>query len=109
VGAVIVNMARPALAGQDQGVDLATVPDAEFARALEAADLDWVAQDATTMTALRQEFEDHRIRVDMEARELGKLMALDRPVLALPWVPDGVDPGVLYELAEELNEQGVAR
>jgi anion-transporting ArsA/GET3 family ATPase len=109
VGAVIVNMARPALAGQDQGVDLATVPDAEFARALEAADLEWVAQDGATMTALRQEFEDHRIRVDMEARELAKLMALDRPVLALPWVPDGVDPGVLYEFAEELNEQGVAR
>jgi anion-transporting ArsA/GET3 family ATPase len=109
IGAVIVNMARPALVGQETGVDLAQVPDADLAAALEAADLEWVAADPAALAALRAEHEDHRIRVEMEARELAKLLALDRPVLALPWVADGIDLGALYEFAEDLNEQGVVR
>lgn len=109
VGAVVVNMARPALVGQELAADLAAVPDAAFAASLERADLDWVADDPVAVAALRGEYQDYRTRVDMEARELAKLTALDRPVLALPLVPDGIDLGVLYEFAEDLNEQGVAR
>jgi hypothetical protein len=51
---------------------------------------------------------DHAARVELEARERATIAELRRPTYELPLVPDAVDLGCLYELAEALHEQGAA-
>ncbi len=107
VGAVIVNMARPPLVTDEQEHDLALMSEEQFAQSLQRADLSWVAEDPAAMAGLRAEHADYATRRQLEREERGKLLDLDLPVLDLPWVPDGIDIGALYDMAELLAEQGV--
>ena len=109
VGAVVVNMARPVLLPVDDAALLESLTDDVLSASLERADLEWLAGDPGALTGLRGEMTDHLVRVAMEQEERAKLVALDRPMLELPWLPDGVDLGSLYDLAEELVEQGVGQ
>ena len=109
VGAVVVNMARPVLLPVDDAALLESLTDDVLSASLERADLEWLAGDPAALTGLRGEMTDHLVRVAMEQEERAKLVALDRPMLELPWLPDGVDLGSLYDLAEELVEQGVGQ
>ena len=59
------------------------------------------------MTALLDEGADLAARVALEKRERRKVHALDRPTYDLPWIPDGMDLGGLYALAEALADQGL--
>lgn len=58
--------------------------------------------------ALTAEAADHAERVALEARERDNLEVLHRPTYELPFRPDGVDVGALYDLAEALRAQGMA-
>ena len=60
------------------------------------------------VAALAAEGADHAERVALEARERDNLEALERPTYELPYLPDGVDVGALYDLAEQLRSQGIA-
>jgi anion-transporting ArsA/GET3 family ATPase len=98
VGAVIVNATRPPnLAG-------AKVTQAELRRGLAAAGLPTTRP---LVTALATEAGDRALRDSLEERLRGELAALDRPVVELPYLPDGVDLGGLYTLADAFCAQGV--
>jgi anion-transporting ArsA/GET3 family ATPase len=99
VGTIMVNAVRtPVLAG-------ARVTAAELKRGLTAAG---VSADKATVKALGDEAADHRARLALEERLRGELEELGRPLLDLPFLPDGVDLGGLYELADALCAQGVS-
>ncbi len=99
VGSILVNAVRaPALAG-------ARVTAAELKRGLAAAGL---PTDRDTIRGLADEAGDHASRLALEARLRSELAELDRPLLELPFLPDGVDLGGLYALADALCEQGVS-
>jgi anion-transporting ArsA/GET3 family ATPase len=98
VGAVIVNATRPPhLAG-------AKVTQAELRRGLAAAGL---PATRPLVTALAAEAGDRALRDSLEERLRGDLSGLDRPVIELPYLPDGVDLGGLYRLADAFCAQGV--
>jgi anion-transporting ArsA/GET3 family ATPase len=63
---------------------------------------------AEVVTALAAEGADHAERVALEQRERDNLEGLERPTYELPYLPDGVDVGALYDIAEQLRSQGIA-
>jgi hypothetical protein len=46
--------------------------------------------------------------VALESGQRERLGDLDRPTYELPALAEGIDLGSLYELAEQLTEQGMA-
>ena len=58
--------------------------------------------------ALTSEAADHAERVQLEQRERDTIAELSRPTYEIPLLPDGVDVGTLYEIAETLRSQGMA-
>jgi anion-transporting ArsA/GET3 family ATPase len=58
--------------------------------------------------ALLVETAEHAERVSLEKAQRRTLKALGRPTYELPLLPDGVDLGGLYALAERLCAQGMA-
>jgi anion-transporting ArsA/GET3 family ATPase len=60
------------------------------------------------VAALAREGADHALRVALEQRERDAVAALARPTYEIPFLPDGVDLGTLYDLAETLRAQGMA-
>ncbi|WP_163572097.1 ArsA-related P-loop ATPase [Fodinicola feengrottensis] len=100
VGTVVVNSVRsPRLAGTK-------VSQAELKRGLAAAGL---PVDKATLAGLASEAADYRLRVELEQRLRAELEELGPPLLQLPFLPDGIDMGGLYELADTLIAQGVSR
>ncbi len=106
-GAVIVNQVRPQWL-PDRSVTAAVGGrvDADRIHAgLASAGLDLPPD---VISALVDETVDHAVRVHAEGLALARLDAgPDLPRLELPTMVDGIDLGSLYELAEELVEQGV--
>lgn len=108
VGAVVVNMVRPSLLGEEdlEAAAAGRENTDEIAAGLEAADL----KDAReTAAALVGEVRAHALRVNLEQRVREKLAGLGRPLLELPLVQDGVTTSSLDVLARTLTEQGVRR
>lgn len=107
VGAVVVNMTRAPLLPPDE-------LDRAAAGALDLEELAAGAKDAglelspEAVRALAGEAADHARRVELEATEREELATLERPTYELPLLPDTVDLGALYRLAELLREQGMA-
>ncbi|MFG1920432.1 ArsA-related P-loop ATPase [Cryptosporangium sp. NPDC048952] len=98
IGAVLVNAVR--------GTSLvdAKVTQAELKRGLATAGL---PTDRATVKGLADEVSDHVRRVSLEQRLRGELTELGRPVVDLPFVPEGMDTDGLYELADVLRKAGV--
>ena len=107
VGAVVVNMARtPLLDAAGQKAALSDDLDAaKIAAGLKRAS--YKATDAQ-VGAMINETRQHAERVELESRERSDLAELGLPVCELPLLPDTVDLGSLYRLAEQLRVQGVA-
>ena len=63
---------------------------------------------AEVVAALAAEGADHAVRVALEQRERDDIQALERPTYEIPYLPDGVDVGALYDIAERLRGQGIA-
>ncbi|GAA2120571.1 ArsA-related P-loop ATPase [Actinomadura alba] len=108
VGGVFVNMARPpalpksylAAAGKGK-LDLD-----EITVGVKAAGLENHA--AEIARALAAEAADHAQRAELQAREKKRLSRVKQPRYELPLLADGMDLAGLYDLAEALNDQGVA-
>jgi anion-transporting ArsA/GET3 family ATPase len=106
IGSVIVNRNIPAY----------LTPDA-LAKAAEGdIDADTVRSDLTKtgitlsdsdFAGLLTEAIQHATRIAARAESAEQLDEIKVPRLELPAIPDGVDLGSLYELAEALNDQGV--
>ncbi len=106
IGSVIVNRNIPAyLPAEDLAKAAEGGVDADAVRAglakagIELADADFAG--------LLTEAIQHATRIAARAESAEQLDAIDVPRLELPSLPDGVDLGSLYELAEELAQQGV--
>jgi hypothetical protein len=98
VGAVVINMTR-------EKVGLETVPAAStVAAGLRAAGL---GRSGEMVRGLRAEAAEHAERVELERVQRDELRQLGRPLVELPLLPDAVDLGGLYRLAEDLRAQGL--
>lgn len=103
VGAVVVNGVRarhlpdlPRAGG---------VPAGALTTALRAAGL---PADRATVAGLRREAADHLARRGLEDDGRAVLADLAPPVVELPLLPDAVDLGGLYALADRLRVQGLS-
>ena len=107
VGGVIVNAVRTPLLRPAQLTAAAKgrLDAREVAAGLKAAR---VPAGAPTVAALLAEAAEHAERVALEKSGRRALKSLARPTYELPLLPDGVDLGGLYELAELLCRQGAA-
>ena len=107
VGGVVVNGVRAPLLDP---ADLAAAEKGELDAAELASGLDKAGLDAPDglVAALAGEAADHASRVALEERGRDALAGLDRPTYELPMLPDAVDLGGLYALAEQLKDQGIA-
>jgi anion-transporting ArsA/GET3 family ATPase len=106
VGAVVVNMARtPLLDAPAQKAALAGKLDA----GLLAAGLKRASYKVkeSQVAAMIEEAAEHAERVELESRERKDLAALGLPVVELPLLPDAVDLGGLYRLADLMRSQGM--
>jgi anion-transporting ArsA/GET3 family ATPase len=105
VGGVIVNAVRaPALAAADlRQAERGKVDLAALRQGLKGAGLD--ERLAPTLAA---EAIEHAARVALEERGRDALTELNRPTYELPLLPDAIDLGGLYELAQLLRDQGLA-
>lgn len=118
VGGVIVNQVRrPLLSASAQTkarkgkLDAAAVAaDLEKVDVVTSAGWLSTARGAVTtddvVSALLAEAADHAERVALEQRSRDTLEELERPTYELPFLPDGIDVGALYDLAESLRGQG---
>ncbi len=107
VGGVVVNAVRtPQLSAADlAAAEAGTLDIAEIARGLKAAG---VAATDGQVAALAAEAGEHAHRVALEERGRDALAHLSKPTYELPLLPDAIDLGGLYALAEMLKEQGMA-
>ncbi|MDX6262961.1 MAG: hypothetical protein QOH84_4649 [Kribbellaceae bacterium] len=102
VGSIVVNMVRHSPL-DDDALALAVkekLPAAELTRGLKAAGIT-VTRDLTA--ALAQEAHDHAVRVGLERENRDRIDALGKKVTELALLPDGIDHGALFDLAEELR------
>jgi anion-transporting ArsA/GET3 family ATPase len=107
VGAVIVNQARRGTlddTARDQAIS------GELPRDLVEQDLRSLGVDPTPglIDGLFAEARGHSERRILEDEQRKHISALDLPTYEVPRYPGGVDLGVLYEMAAELCEQGMA-
>jgi anion-transporting ArsA/GET3 family ATPase len=105
VGSVVVNLVRRSPL-DEADLDLARqgrLPRDPVAAGLAAAGLP--ASDHL-VTALLDETREHAERVELEASVRADITALGRPTFELPALPEGIDLGALYTLADELHTQG---
>jgi anion-transporting ArsA/GET3 family ATPase len=102
IGAVVVNQTRhPALSDEQLHQALAGSLDAqEVATGLKEAGL---AGHTGLLDALVREAAAHAERVQLEAEQRVLVDSMGQPVVALPWLPDGVDLAGLYELSDRLG------
>jgi anion-transporting ArsA/GET3 family ATPase len=106
IGSVIVNRNIPAYLGPDE---LAKAAEGDIDADAVRAGLSKVgiALSDTEFAGLLTETIEHATRIAARAESAEQLDELDVARLELPAIPDGVDLGSLYELAEALAHQGV--
>ncbi|WP_343967436.1 ArsA-related P-loop ATPase [Kribbella koreensis] len=102
VGSIVVNMVRRSPL-DDDALALAVkekLPAAELTRGLKAAG---ITPTKELTAALAQEAHDHAVRVGLERENRDRIDALGKKVTELALLPDGIDHGALFDLAEELR------
>ncbi|BBX33903.1 anion-transporting ATPase [Mycolicibacterium mageritense DSM 44476 = CIP 104973] len=106
IGSVIVNRNIPAYLSAD---DLAKAAEGDVDADAVRADLakTGITLSDNDLAGLLTETIQHATRIAARAESAEQLDAIDVPRLELPALADGVDLGSLYELAEELERQGV--
>lgn len=106
-GGIIVNMIRASMLTDtelQQALD-GTLPRDVIADQLRAAGITTRVEE--TVQGLTEDAAEHAQRVFLERRERARLADSGKPILELPYLPEGIDLGGLYELAEALRAQGV--
>jgi anion-transporting ArsA/GET3 family ATPase len=105
-GAVVVNMVRDPL------LDDAALEQARAGRLHKPSLRTQLAEAGVTVTpdlldGLVAEARDHALRVDLESEQLELLRATGLPIVLLPALPGGIDPGSVREVADLLVEGGM--
>jgi anion-transporting ArsA/GET3 family ATPase len=105
VGNVIVNLVRPKTL--DDTARSQALKN-ELPRSLIESELAKAGIDVTPelVDGLLAEAHDHAERRALEDEQRARIAALDNNVCELTRLPDGIDLGGLYELAQDLREQG---
>lgn len=105
VGSVIVNLVRPRTLDDDARERALTgqLPRTEVEADLLKAGIDVTPE---LVDGLFAEARDHAERRRLEDAQRDRIAALATPVCELTRLPDGIDLGGLYELAQDLREQG---
>jgi len=106
-GAIVVNMARPAVLGPEALAAAASgsVDVDALAAGLKAAG---VGDDDHLAADLAVELRDHALQVALQDRARAELRKADRPQYELPMLTDGIDLAALFQLAVALRKQGAA-
>jgi hypothetical protein len=107
LGGIVINMVRsPILRTADlEAAGKGGLDPLEVTKGLAAAGID---ADEQIVEGLLAEARERAARISLERSERETLSALDRPMYELPALPEDVDLGALYELAQELRDQGAA-
>jgi len=107
VGGIFVNLMRPPRLNEDQRKQAVThsLNPQVIARSLDLVGLD----SPNLVGVLEREAVDHAQRVDLEQRELVRLVETGLPLVTLPLIPGGIDMGALYELAQVMRDAGVVQ
>ena len=119
IGGVVVNMVRDpylpprtlaaALAGRlDHDEVVAGLEAAGLGRRSGGSSAARSARVAVLADGLVGEAGEHAVRVALEDDQRAALGVLDRPTYELPALAGGIDLGALYDLSEQLSEQGMA-
>jgi hypothetical protein len=96
VGSIFVNMIQAETLPEEILVAGGDIPMRKVRAGLESAGIE--ASDSL-LDRLQTEARDHVTRVQLQRREQERLTSVDTPLIELPFLPDGVDVGGLYELA----------
>lgn len=106
IGSVIVNRGIPAYLSPD---DLAKAAEGDVDAAAIRADLGSVGIELSDndFAGLLTETIQHATRIKARSDTAEELVRIEVPRLELPALPEGVDLGSLYELADVLAHQGV--
>jgi anion-transporting ArsA/GET3 family ATPase len=102
IGSIVVNMVRNSPL-DDDALALAVkekLPTVEISKGLRAAG---ITSSKALVTTLAAEARDHAVRVGLERENRDRIDALGKKVTQLPLLPEGIDQGALYDLAEELR------
>ncbi|HET6985508.1 MAG TPA: ArsA-related P-loop ATPase [Kribbella sp.] len=102
IGSIVVNMVRNSPL-DDDALALAVkekLPIAELTRGLRASGL---TAGADLVRTLATEAHDHAIRVGLERENRDRIDALGKKVTEVALLPEGIDHGALFDLAEELR------
>jgi Anion-transporting ATPase len=107
VGGIMINMVRPQMVPSAEITAAAAgkIDRDELAVGLKAAGIEEGREIAGDLAC---ELAAHARRIVIERRERRRLAAAGQPRYDLPLIPDGIDLGGLYHLAEALREQGAA-
>jgi anion-transporting ArsA/GET3 family ATPase len=105
IGHVILNLVRPPVlaASTRTALETGTVTVAAVGKSLNATGLDAAAAPELIAGGVA-----HVKRQELEEDQRDILLDCDRPLAELPSLPDGIDLGALFELAEILKSAGVA-
>ncbi|TCM49209.1 anion-transporting ArsA/GET3 family ATPase [Kribbella sp. VKM Ac-2568] len=102
IGSIVVNMVRNSPL-DDDALALAVkekLPAVELTRGLRAAGF---TATKNMVAALTKEARDHAVRVGLERENRDRIDALGKKVTEVALLPDGIDHGALFDLAEELR------
>jgi anion-transporting ArsA/GET3 family ATPase len=105
-GAIVINMTRPPMLPADAlaRAALGDVDTEDLAQGLKEAGIE---AGRPVIDGLAMEATEHARRVELEQRERVQLAELGRATYELPLLPEAVDLGGLYRLAEMLTTQGM--
>jgi anion-transporting ArsA/GET3 family ATPase len=106
-GAIVVNMARPAVLSPDELAAAAngSLDVGALAAGLKAAG---VGDDDRLPADLAIELKEHALQVALQDRAREELRKAGRPQYELPMLTEGIDLAGLYQLAAALRKQGAA-
>ena len=106
VGSVIVNLQQRSPLDRAAQTKIA---DGKLGPSAVVKGVAKVGVETTTATAkaLLHEAKDHLARLELQERQRKTVDGLGQPVVELPRMPDGIDLGALYDLAHELQAQGL--
>ncbi|MBT2411584.1 ArsA family ATPase [Streptomyces sp. ISL-12] len=110
VGRVIVNMVRPEVLDAEDLELVRALPRSSLAQALSAAGLGGARRGGHAerlVDPLLDQAGQYAARYELEQEQRAVLGELDLPLHELPLLVEGMDLAGLYELATELQEQGI--
>ena len=104
IGSILVNMQRePLLAAAE--LRAASAGDVDWEQVAASLEKAGIAAGDAVLTGLLMEAAGHADRIALESDQRAELDAAGVPLVTLPLLPEGVDLGALYDLADRLSAE----